>query len=266
MEINKSNVFTLLNIVGAKPSKDYGQNFLIEPTICERISNCLTTKPEDKILEIGPGLGSLTHYLNEKEGSLYCVDIDSKMITVLSDLYKETKICFINNDIRNVSLEKYTKIIGNLPYNITTELVVYLLTKGLNCEQFVFMIQAEAINRFIDLDGKEYGPASVLVHLLGNIKKEFIVKAGSFYPAPKCNSVVFTINREERYPRELAIEVYQLCKKLFLNRRKTILNNLSNVCGKEKAVETLKFLNILETTRPEEISPEIFVEIYNSLK
>lgn len=266
MEINKSNVFELLNITGAKPSKDFGQNFLIEPVICNRIADVLSTNKDDMILEIGPGLGSLTHFIIQKEGNLSCVDVDYKMISILSELYKDSNVNLIFNDVRKLDLELYSKIIGNLPYNITTELILQLLEEAKKCTQFVFMIQAEALNRFIDTKGKDYGPASVLIHLLGNIKKEFVVKAGSFYPAPKCNSVVFQINVENKYPREVVLETYKLSKKLFLNRRKTILNNLGAFCGKEKAIEILGKLGISETTRPEEIAPERFLEIYKLTK
>lgn len=266
MEISRNNVFELLNITGTRPSKDYGQNFLIEPIICQKIADVLITDENDLICEIGPGLGSLTHFIEKKPGKLTCVDIDSKMIGILSELYKESDIVLINDDIRRVNLGNFTKIIGNLPYNITTELIVHLLTNAKNCKQFVFMIQAEAINRFIDLNGKEYGPASILVHLIGRIKKQFIVKAGSFYPAPKCNSVVFDINIEDRYSIEEAIETYQLAKKVFLNRRKTLYNNLGNIFGKEKAIFILQKLGISETARPEEISPERFNQILKLTK
>lgn len=265
MEINKTNVFELMNITGTKPSKDFGQNFLIEPTICQKIADVLITNDEDKICEIGPGLGSLTNFIDKKSGTLTCVDIDPKMIQILSELYKDSDITFVNNDIRKVDLTNYTKIIGNLPYNITTELIVHLLTSAINCKQFVFMIQAEAINRFVDEKGKEYGAASVLVHLLGNIKKQFIVKAGSFYPAPKCNSVVFEINIEDKFSREDALETYQLAKKLFLNRRKTLLNNLSNVVGKEKAQTIFEKMGFDKNIRPEEISPSDFLKIKENI-
>ena len=266
MEISKSNVFELLNITGTRPSKDFGQNFLIEPTICNKIADVLVTNESDDILEIGPGLGSLTHFLLEKPGKLTCVDVDAKMISILETIYKDSQVNLVLNDVRKVNLQFFSKIIGNLPYNITTELIVFLLEKAVNCEQFVFMIQAEALNRFIEVKGKDYGPASVLIHLLGDIKKEFVVKAGSFYPAPKCNSVVFQINVQDKYPRELSLEVYKLAKKLFLNRRKTLLNNLSNVCGKEKALSILQKMGILESARVEEISPESILEIYKLTK
>jgi len=266
MEINRKNILEILECVNAKPSKDYGQNFLVEPSICEKISQVLVTNTDDTVLEIGPGLGSLTNFLNKKEGKLECVEIDFKMVSALQTIYKNDQILLLNDDVRKINLEKYTKIIGNLPYNITTELVIFLLTKATKCRQFVFMIQAEALNRFIDLNGKEYGPASIFIHLIGNIKKEFIVKPGSFYPAPKCNSVVFQINKEEKHKFTLCLETYKLAKKLFSNRRKTIFNNMANILGREKAQTILRELNIPETTRPEEISPEMFLNIYNLAK
>ncbi|MCQ2086782.1 MAG: 16S rRNA (adenine(1518)-N(6)/adenine(1519)-N(6))-dimethyltransferase RsmA [Bacilli bacterium] len=266
MEINKSNIFELMNITGVRPSKDYGQNFLIEPTVCKRIADVLETDASDNILEIGPGLGSLTHFINEKEGSLTCVDIDPKMIEVLSEIYKNDNITLINKDIRKVELSQYSKIIGNLPYNITTELVTHLLISASTCREFVFMIQAEALDRFVELSGKEYGPASILVHLIGNIKKEFIVRPGSFYPAPKCNSVVFKITKSESCNLEEATNVYLFAKKIFLNRRKTLLNNLGNIIGKDKAIAIIKELNLLETCRPEEVSPDTYVKMYNLTK
>ena len=108
MEINKTNIFELMNITGIKPSKDFGQNFLIEPTVCKKISDLLFTSDADEILETGPGLGSLTHFINLKDGHLTCVDIDPKMISVLNELYKNYDIALINNDIRKVDLLKYT--------------------------------------------------------------------------------------------------------------------------------------------------------------
>lgn len=266
MEINRSNIMEILRTIGAKPSKDLGQNFLVEPSICEKISDVLYTNENDAILEVGPGLGSLTNCLVKKEGKLDCVDVDPKMIETLEKLYEKSNVSFILNDVRKIMLDNYTKIIGNLPYNITTELIVFLLINAKKCNQFVFMIQAEALNRFVDVKGKEYGPASVLIHLLGGIKKEFIVKAGSFYPAPKCNSVVFQIYRNKTHDFDLCVETYKLTKKLFLNRRKTLFNNMLNVFGKEKTEKIFKSLNILETARPEEITPEMFLNIYNLSK
>ena len=128
------------------------------------------------------------------------------------------------------------------------------------------MCQAEAFDRINSLSGKEYGPISVLIHLLGTCNRKLTVKPGSFYPSPKCNSAVFTIDFKEGADREFAINVYDLTKKLFLNRRKTIQNNLTfYLKDKDRASLILRNLNILETKRPEELSPETFVSIYKAI-
>ena len=121
------------------------------------------------------------------------------------------------------------KVIANLPYYITTPIIMGLLEKELGIDKMVFMIQSETFSHFSDVSGKEYGPTSVLIHLLGDIEKLFSVKAGSFYPAPKCSSVVFAINIRESNNRYEAIGAFKVAKQLFVNRRKTILNNLINM-------------------------------------
>ena len=126
----------------------------------------------------------------------------------------------------------------------------------------VFMIQSETLNHFVDVTGKEYGPTSVLIHLLGNIEKLFTVKAGSFYPAPKCSSVVFAINIDSSKDRDKAIKAFKLSKQLFLNRRKTILNNLVNYLkNKDLAYKVCEDLKINPLSRPEQLSPEIYLAI-----
>ena len=261
MEINRSNIYELVDKCQVKPDKDYGQNFLIEPTIAEKICGYLNVDKNDKLLEIGPGLGSLTHFLVEK-GHLTVCDIDSRMIDFLKIFYKDN-IQYILDDIRKVDITKYDYIIGNLPYNITTELVTYLLINSQNTKSMVLMCQLEAFNRFYDLSGENYGPASVLLHLLGSIEKLIVVKPGSFYPAPKCNSLVFKINLFENKDLKTAKEVYKLAKSLFLNRRKTIYNNLKNYLSSgEKAQIILDKLGVAQNLRPENISPEIYLKMY----
>jgi len=266
MEINKENIASLLSIVNAKPTKDLGQNFLVEPTICEKIVEECQIDEADSVLEIGPGLGSLTHYLINKTDKLTCVDIDHNMIMILNDVYKDSNVCFIEQDILKHNVRNYQIIVGNLPYNITTELVLNLLINGKSCKEYVLMIQAEAFNRFFDTAGKDYGPASILVHLTGEIKKLLVVKPGSFYPAPHCNSLVFKIKVKSGINRERIFNIYKMSKQLFLNRRKTIYNNLCKYCGKEKANRVLANLGIEPNKRPEELSVQIFEQIYDLLK
>jgi 16S rRNA (adenine1518-N6/adenine1519-N6)-dimethyltransferase len=266
--INRSNIGEIISKLNLKPDKDFGQNFLIDFNISSRIVEALNIEENDKILEIGPGLGSLTHFLSQKLSFCDAVDIDPRMINFLSNIYKDSKnLLFINSDIRKVDIFSYTKIIGNLPYNITTDLVTLLLLNGTSCKKMVLMCQAEAFSRFISVSGGDYGAVSVLVHLLGSSKKLFVVKPGSFYPSPKCDSIVFEINLRESFDRQECLETYLLAKQLFLNRRKTILNNLSAfIKDKTMAAEVCSELGISPMSRPEQITPTQYHDIYKTLR
>ena len=268
MEINRSNITEIIEKSGLKPDKDYGQNYLLEPSICQRIVDLLEIQPGEKVLEIGPGIGSLTHFLSLHEDAyIDLVDIDDRMINFLKIIYKLEKMSLILSDIRKHDVSKYEKIVGNLPYNITTETITYLLENAKSAKRMVLMCQAEAFPHFSDVSGKEYGPASILVHLLGSVSRKLTVKPGSFYPAPKCSSVVFQIDLDGSKNREEIFSIFNFSKSIFSNRRKTINNNLSNYLGnKELASNVLKSLDISENKRPEELSPEDFVRIYKQLK
>ena len=174
MEINRSNINELVNKCNVRPDKDYGQNFLIEPLLASKIVDSLEVKENERVLEIGPGLGSLTHFLVNKCNLDVC-DIDSRMIDFLKIFYKED-INYILNDVRKIDVSIYDKIIGNLPYNITTELVTFLLLNS-SAKKMTLMCQSEAFNRFFDLSGENYGPVSILLHLLG--------KSENLRPKPK---------------------------------------------------------------------------------
>lgn len=261
MEINRSNIYDIVNNSNARPDKDYGQNFLIEPEVCKKIVGSAQLNKNEKVLEIGPGLGSLTNFISQETDNLTIVDIDERMIAFLKLVYKNVNI--IQDDIRHHDVSKYDKIIGNLPYNITSETIVYLLINVKKAKKITLMVQTDAYPHFSDIQGKEYGPASVLLHLLGESKKLFQVKAGSFYPVPKCGSTVFEINIEHKCELEEAINVFNFVKRLFSNRRKTISNNLQSVTqNKEKTVQILNESGILLTKRPEEILPLEFLKLY----
>ena len=260
MEINRDNVFEIINKAGLKPDKDYGQNYLLDAYICQRIVDLLEVNDNEQVLEIGPGLGSLTHFLSLTKGQLTLVDIDQRMIDFLKIFYKDG-IHYVLNDIRKVDVSSYDKIIGNLPYNITTELVTFLLLNSY-AKKMVLMCQSEAFNRFYDLSGENYGPVSILLHLLGTSKKVLTVKPGSFYPAPKCNSLVFIFDSNSTVDKETAINVYKMSKTIFLNRRKTILNCLTNYThDKVKANDILEKLGVNLLARPEQLGIEFYSEL-----
>ena len=262
MEINRSNIFGIVNKADLKPDKDYGQNFLVEPQVSERIVDALKIEENESVIEVGPGLGSLTHFLSLKNNEITVVDIDRRMIDFLNVVYQNSNVKIVENDIRKVDVSNYQKVVGNLPYNITTEAIQYFLLNATNTKRMVFMIQSETLAHFYDVSGKEYGPTSVLIHLLGSIEKLFTVKAGSFYPAPKCSSVVFSISVDPNKDRNKAIEAFKVAKQLFINRRKTIQNNLSNYLkNKDLANKVCEDLNINPLSRPEQLSPEIYLAI-----
>ena len=262
MEINRANIFDIINKASLQPDKDYGQNFLVEPEVANKIVQILNINNKDNVIEVGPGLGSLTHFLSLTDSSLTVVDIDLRMTNFLKIVYQNSDINIVENDIRKVDVSNFNKIIGNLPYNITTETIQYFLLNASKAEKMVFMIQSETLNHFVDISGKEYGPTSVLIHLLGKIQKLFTVKAGSFYPVPKCSSVVFAIDIDANKDRLRAINAFKISKQLFLNRRKTILNNLVNYLkDKDMANKVCDDLNINPLSRPEQLSPEIYLAI-----
>ena len=261
MEINRSNIYDIVNNSNARPDKDYGQNFLVEPEVCKRIVDSAFLNKDEKVLEIGPGLGSLTHFICQQTNNLTVVDIDERMIAFLKLIYKDINI--VQDDIRNHDVSGYDKIIGNLPYNITSETIVYLLLNASKAKKITLMVQSDAFPHFLDVQGKEYGPSSVLLHLLGEPKRLFQVKAGSFYPAPKCGSTVFEINIGPKCELEEAKRIYGFAKSLFLNRRKTISNNLLNVVkNKDLVNQILSESGILPTKRPEEILPLEYLKLF----
>ena len=260
--VNRESVKDLMDVAFIEPSKDKGQNFLVDVERCKNIVNLLKNNANSKVLEIGPGLGSLTYHLQETCKNLTLIDVDPRIVYYLQCEVDE-HVNIVEGDALKYDLKEYEYIISNIPYSITSELMEHLLLSGENVKQFVLMMQKENFAHFYMTNGSEYGPLSVLTHLLGNIKKEFEVGASSFVPKPKCTSTVFTIETNSNYDREKAIQTYRLAKKLFLNRRKTILNNLGSVIGKDKANELLNKLNISPLKRPEELSPETFYKINN---
>jgi len=262
LPVNRSTIKEIMALANINPTKNKGQNFLVDEKTIENIVNLCDFSGHGPVIEVGPGLGSLTYFLNDKYQNFSVIDIDESVISYLNNvLNKDINIIF--DDALKFDFKKYEFVISNIPYNITTELISHILLCGDNLKGTVFMCQKENFYHFFDTNGSEYGPTSVLIHLLGNIKKEFDVKPSAFVPSPKCNSTVFTIKMTNLYPKEQVINAYNLALKMFRNRRKTILNNLSRELGKEKAVEALDKAQINQLARPEEISPLLFLKLSN---
>ncbi len=267
MEINSKNIKSILSEIGISPDINYGQNFLIEAEIAKKIIDLVQIKSDDKILEIGPGLGSLSHYLTGFSNDITLLDVDNNMTTFLSLFYKSDNVKIINNDVRRFDVSSYTKIVSNLPYNLTTEIIIYLCLNATDACRLVLMCENETLLHFTSLCGKDYGPVSILIHLLGDIKKEFSVPASAFYPSPKCTSTVFTINFNSQSNRNDIKNTYLMCKDLFLNRRKTIYNNLKRYLNDEELCgNILNELDISFNARPEEIDYRTYFKMYERIK
>ena len=232
MQIDKNTCLEVLNEFDIVPSKDKGQNYLINPNVAKKICDSLLIQDGDDVLEIGSGIGSLTHYLDEKCDNLSVVDIDEQSCEVLKSTYPHLNV--INGDALKLNISGYDRIISNVPYSITSDLIEYILLNGKKLKQCVFMVQEDAYRRIVSLKGKDYGPLSVLIALKGKNKTLFKVGSNDFYPRPKCVSIVFKIDLKEK--SVIDKPGYKVIKTLFTNRRKTLLNNMLLLMNKDKAM------------------------------
>ena len=271
MIANKEYVINKLNELSLYAKKNFGQNFLVNDDISKKIVSALDIKENDTILEIGPGLGALSYHLSLYENDVYLYDIDEDMVNHLNKVFSNKRnVKVINQDFLKVNLENIEgeiKVIGNLPYYITTPLIEKILLSKANIKKCVFMIQKEVLPRLTaKVNEKDYGPLSILIDSVGIISKVMDVSRNNFYPVPHVDSIVFQIEFKEGINKEETIRLYKLISQLFLMRRKTILNNLTTVVkDKMKAQEILKTCHIDELKRPENLSLKNYIDIANAL-
>lgn len=237
---------------------EVGQNFLIDDEVAERIVNALDVQPDEKVLEIGSGAGSITYFLAETKGQVEAIDIDEALIAKLQNDFGERVDVHYGNGAK-WDYSPYDKIIGNLPYYITSLLIERSVLKGVHAKKMVFMVQKEAAERLLaDVGSKDYGPLPILIALSSDAHRAFSVRRGCFAPAPHVDSSVIVLDMHaKRNPRLEGI--YRLCSSLFLQRRKTLYNNLKNYLHDgEKAKKILDALDLSSTIRPEQVSPAQF--------
>ena len=267
-----------------KANKSLGQNFLIDDTVIEDIVNGAKIEPEDLVIEIGPGLGSMTALLLEKAKKVLCVELDKKMVNILIDrfkIYKNFEI--INEDILKIDLKKIiekekqenqiknVKIVANLPYYITTPIIMKLLEEELDLESITVMIQKEVADRIIAIPGKKNtGAITYSVYYYAETEAILEVPKDSFIPAPEVTSKVIKLNIRKEPPvkPESKEKMFKTIKNAFTQRRKTLLNSLVNtkmIENKTQGAEILKKLNLNENVRPEELTLENFAEISNNI-
>ena len=273
----------LMDKYNIKANKNLGQNFLVDENVIENAIEKSDINEDDLVIEIGPGLGTLTKYLLEKAGRVICVELDKRMIKILEErffLYKNFEV--INNDILKVNLnelinqakQKYNlrkaKIVANLPYYITTPIIMKLLESKIDIASITVMIQKEVAERLAEIPGeKNTGAITYTVYYYGETEKLLEVSKSSFIPEPSVTSEVIKINIRKEPPVKVKNEssFFKLIKVAFLQRRKTLLNALTNngISNKEELTQLLKKLNIDEKIRSEKLTIEQFAEISNNL-
>lgn len=267
-----------------RANKNLGQNFLINEEVVKNIVGCSNIEKEDLVIEIGPGLGTLTKYLLEKAGKVICIELDTKMLQILEDrfsLYNNFEL--INNDVLKVDLKniiekektegkiKNVKIVANLPYYITTPIIMKLLEEELELESITVMIQKEVADRLIATPGeKNTGAITYSVYYYADSEAIMEVPNSSFIPEPEVTSKVIKLNirKEPAVKPKDKEKMFKIIKYVFMQKRKTLLNSLTNngvFKNKTQGTEILNSLGIKENVRPEELTLEQFEKISNIL-
>lgn len=223
-----------------QPLKKFGQNYLIDKNILLKIVSEINPQPEDAIIEIGPGLGALTEELLKKAKKLTAVEIDTRVIEELSGRFDRLTLInedFLKIDIKRIFAEAEMKlrVVGNIPYNITSPIIFKLLENISIVNDAVFMVQLEVARRFTAERGtKEYGILAVLLNYFAEVRLCFKVSPNVFKPKPKVESAVIHFNfRENRSDNEFNKIFIRTVKAAFGNRRKTLKNSLGNSSLKE---------------------------------
>lgn len=270
----------LMKKYGITANKKLGQNFLIDGNVINSIVDASKITDKDLVIEIGPGLGTLTAKLLEKAGKVICVELDERMISILKDrffMYKNFEI--INEDVLKVDLEnlikeskkdtdiKNVKIVANLPYYITTPIIMKLLEDKLDIESITVMIQKEVADRLTAIPGdKNSGAITYTVYYYANAEEILTVPNTSFIPEPEVESEVIKLELR----KEALIKVkneekfFKIIKYAFMQRRKTLVNALSNCdlfTDKKHIEKILDELEIDKKIRGEALSIEQFAKI-----
>ncbi len=258
--------------------KSFGQNFLIDDNILQGIVESANVVEDDTVIEIGPGLGNLTHYILEKKAKVVAFEIDRDMIDILNDRFNSNKnLEIVNKDILKVDLNEYitdkkVKIIANLPYYITTPIIFKLLEYRRNIASITVMIQKEVAERITATPhSKDYGVLTINTNYLADVEKLFNVPNTSFIPTPNVTSSVIQIVPNEQKEKDLGIkdeEIFkELIKKAFSARRKKLSNSLCNtgICGmtKQEIDSMILQIGLNPNCRAEEVSIADYVRMAN---
>ncbi|MBQ6992546.1 MAG: 16S rRNA (adenine(1518)-N(6)/adenine(1519)-N(6))-dimethyltransferase RsmA [Clostridia bacterium] len=260
-------------------NKRLGQNFLIdEEPIIKAIEAANITK-EDLVIEIGPGLGTLTKYLLEEAGKVICIELDERMLKILNDRFLAySNFQLINDDVLKVDLKnliksektneiKNVKIVANLPYYITTPIIMKLLEERLDIKSITVMVQKEVADRLVAKPGEEFsGAITYSINYYTNPEKVIDAPNTSFLPAPEVDSAIIKLDILEQPAVKVLNEktLFKVIKLAFMQKRKTLLNAFSNgnlLKSKNEIEKMLECLNIDLKIRGEKLTLEQFAEI-----
>lgn len=281
---NLSNISVIRDICdrfGFSFSKSLGQNFLVNPSVCPRIAEMGGADENTAVLEIGTGFGVLTHELAMRAKKVVAVELDSRLIPVLEYTMAEHKnFTVINEDILKVDLPALFErefagmdvvICANLPYYITSPIIMALLEQRLPIKAITVMVQKEAADRLCaKMPSRECGAVTAAVRYYSEPKTLFPVSRGSFMPAPNVDSAVIRLDVKRDLPLagEAERKLFKMVRGAFSQRRKTLQNTLSSSLGlpKSRIAEALEQIGVKPTARPEELSLEQLIALAGALE
>lgn len=262
--------------------KRFGQNFLIDTHVLEKIIREAHITKDDVVLEIGPGIGTMTQYLCESASKVFAVEIDNTLIPILNDTLSEyDNVTIINEDILKVNINKLVeeecgnrpiKVVANLPYYITTPIIMSLFENDVNIDNITVMIQKEVAERIVSKPGtKDYGALTLAVNFYSTPEIVANVPPNCFMPRPNVSSAVIRMTKDVEPKVKVADKelLFKLIKASFLQRRKTLVNGIGNFkelnITKDRVVEALKEMGLDENIRGERLSLSEFGELSDLL-
>lgn len=280
---NPTRTMAVLEKHGFRFQKKYGQNFLIDAHILEKIIDAAEITKDDFVLEIGPGIGTMTQYLCEAAKEVMAVEIDSNLIPVLQDTLSEyDNVTVLNEDILKVDISRIAeeknhgkpiKVVANLPYYITTPIIMGLFESHVPLASITVMVQKEVADRMqVGPGTKDYGALSLAVQFYAEPEVVCVVPPTCFVPQPKVSSSVIRLTCHEKPPVEITDEafLFKVIRASFNQRRKTLANGLNNAptipVSREDIVATLEQLGYNPSVRGETLSLQEFAQLSETLK
>ena len=245
------------------PAGKFGQNFLCDEKIISSIIGLCDIRKGDKVIEIGPGIGALTRELSSLDCNITAVEIDKKLGNILKDEIPSAEI-IVEDFLKYIPKKAYDIAVSNIPYYVMTPIMIRLLSSFSSCRKMVFMVEEDAIRRIDAVPGtKQYGPLSILCSLYGDFRKEFTVPSGCFIPPPHTSSAVITLSRKDGWDIPSGFAAF--LDQCFRERRKKLLNNLSSVYSKEKAIEAISAAGLAPDVRAEAVPPSKFATLFDKM-